>query len=437
MTRVEKATGRCSFVRSVWDATSDGVPGSSAVEPNSSYDVIVVGGGVAGAVAFATLASAGVRVALLEAHRLASGATGRSGGFIVPTFSAISPRSVLQTCGDHGEQLVSAVARSADFVFDLAREYEIHCAAGQQGWYQPAVSASKLQELEADAEVWRRFGGKPVLFDGPETERFTGVRGYAGSCRFESGGTIHPVKFVHGLVRAAVARGGHYLEHTPVLSMRRTGGRWYVETTGFNVSAEKVLICTNGQSGSLTPALSRSLIRVVVCQSASYPIADSDRDHLFGQGSCLSDSQVNLFTYRFDPDWRLISGCFPLLLTGDGSRLGNRIARRLRKVLEIPAPVRQEYVWFGRASITEDFLPKVCELGPGAYSFTACNGRGLALSSVLAHYLSNALLTGSHNELPVHPSSPTPYKCRALAGLGVRLYPVYGAIADRFSATVR
>ncbi len=437
MTNEYPASGPRSFERSLWHATGDETPGSMPVEPDSSFDFVIVGGGIAGAVAFATLARAGARVALFEADRLGSGATGRSGGFVVPAFPARSPVSVLQEGGAKAEALVAAVAGAPERVFSLARQLDIDCAALKQAWYHPAVTAGKMQALEADAEVWRRFGSAVEVLDASETEQQTGVRGYVGSCRFESAGTIHPLKFVHGLVRAAVARGGCFRERSPVLSLERNGRRWLVVTPDGKVTADQVMVCTNGQSRNLSPALARSLLRVTICQSASHPVAEPDRRHLFGQGSCLSDSRVNLFTYRFDPEWRLISGSFPLLGAGSGSRLGDRMARRLRKELRLPSPLEQQFVWFGKASITEDLLPRICQVGPGAYSLTSCNGRGLAQSSMLALHLSTALLKGSLSDLPLLPADPKPYRRRTLAGLGARLYPAYGAIADRLSAAAR
>lgn len=437
MTTAEKATSKLSFARSVWAATSDPAPPSQIIEPDSHYDVIVVGGGIAGAVATLTLSAGGASVALLEAFQLGSGATGRSGGFIVPAFPILSPQAVLQTLGASGEQLVSAVAGSADSLFDLVREHGIDCAAGQMGWFQPTFSSARLRAFEADAETWRRFGGKLTVLDGAETERQTGMPGYTGSCRLDAGGTIHPVRLVHGAVKAAVAHGARYLEHNPVLSMQRRDGRWYVQTPSLTISAETVLVCTNGRSATLTPELHRARVPALICQSASYPIADNDREHLLGQGSCLSDTQVNLFTYRFDPDWRLISGGFPLLPARDGRFLGSCIARRLQKALQIESPVHQEFVWFGKASVTEDFLPRACEIGPGAYTFSSCNGRGLALSTVFAQRFGKAILTGAFDDLPVPLAPPQPFRRRALARVGTRLYPLYGSIADRISRSRR
>ena len=47
------------------------------------YDVIVIGGGLAGAAMLYNLSSAGLRTVLIERHNIASGATGRNGGQVI------------------------------------------------------------------------------------------------------------------------------------------------------------------------------------------------------------------------------------------------------------------------------------------------------------------------------------------------------------------
>ena len=66
-------------------------PRAMSSSPIDPYDCIVIGAGIAGLVSALTLQNRGARVAVLEASVPGSGATGRAGGFVVPTFSAIRP----------------------------------------------------------------------------------------------------------------------------------------------------------------------------------------------------------------------------------------------------------------------------------------------------------------------------------------------------------
>jgi glycine/D-amino acid oxidase-like deaminating enzyme len=425
---------RFPYERSLWHATGNDRPASGPLDPGSSYDAIVIGGGIAGAVALARFAEAGLKALLVERYKLASGATGRSGGFIVPAFPALRPGSVIERLGQEGERLAATVARSAEFVFQLARDRGLDCAAGQHGWVHPTTSARKLQDLAADAELWNRLGSEVHVLGAEDMKRRTGVDGYVGGLVATTGGTIHPTRLVHSLVGAAVRQGATFLEHTPALAMERDGGRWHVTTPHGKVSADVVLVCTNGRSEQLTPGLHRSVVPTLICQSASRPIDEHRRIHLLGQGACLSDTCVNLFTYRFDADWRLISGAFAPLVPGNGTKTGQRTAKRLQSMLGLGAPVEQEFVWFGEASVTDDLLPRATQIGPGAYALSACNGRGLALSSTLAWELATAVTKGRLQDFPLVLTAPKPFRSRTMARFATRLYSAYGRVADRWSS---
>ncbi len=428
-TRVLRPDDRFAFEQSVWAATASSVP-QQPCEPNTKYDVVVIGGGIAGAVATLTLAKTGTKVLLIEAGKLGSGATGRSGGYVVPSFARVGPQHVIDSLGEQGEQMVSAIAGSADFLFNLVREHDLDCDAGQGGWIRPTRSQAQLDGFEAEAEVWRRYGGDVTVLDAKETEAHSGIPLYLGASFSPNGGTIHPVKFVRQLMLTAGKFGAEWMEDSPALDISRNAGRWTVKTAKFDIFAENVLVCTNGQSRHLTPALYRSLVPALICHFASDPVAASDRQDLFGQGKCLSDTRVNLFTYRFDSDWRIISGTLPTLHVGDGSRLGNRIRDRLKRTLKISGELKSRYVWFGRASVTDDQLPRACELGPGAYAFSACNGRGLSMSACFGAEISRYLVNGGSGSLSIPVAAPRPFRNRTMARIGARFYPFYGAAVD-------
>src|ERR1700731_807756 len=68
-------------------------------------EVCVVGGGLAGLTAALELARRGRKVCLVEAERIAWGASGRNGGFVSPGYSASYKTIERQVGPDHAKSL--------------------------------------------------------------------------------------------------------------------------------------------------------------------------------------------------------------------------------------------------------------------------------------------------------------------------------------------
>jgi glycine/D-amino acid oxidase-like deaminating enzyme len=430
MTAGAATRGRDSFEHSLWHATAGPPPAGDEFAPNRSYDCIVIGAGIAGLVSALTLQHRGARVAVIEASVPGSGATGRSAGFVVPTFSAIRPAEVIRRYGERGERLVRAVAGSADVLFGLVRKYGIDCDGGQNGWFHPAHSIEALDRIDADARVWRSLGATVEVLDAIETQERTGAGSYAGSLFVPAGGAVHPVKLLHGLVSSARALGLQLFTGVRALSVQRSEGKWTVDTAGGRIHCDKVLICTNARSPELFADLEASIVPLHVCQIATRPLDPSQRANLIRQGQSLSDTQLDLFSYRFDAQWRLISGAMPVLPAGTGQRLGRRIVARIARELGLDSEPQLEHVWFGEASVTADRLPALHEIGPGAHAIIACNGRGLAMSAMLGTAVGNAVADDRMSDVPLPIAEPEPARRRRLQMIGSRLYPVYGRVRD-------
>lgn len=417
---------------SLWDVTTGTGPAGEEVQDGQSFDVIIIGAGITGVTAALTLVEQGANVALVEATAPGAGATGRSGGYIVPAFSSVSPNKVIQENGEAGERLVSIVAESADLVFSFVQEHQIECAAQQGGWFQPAKSEKSFAQLQENAAVWQAFGAHGALLDAETTERLTGTKGYVGSWQASAGGTLHPVKLVHGLLSRAIEKGLHYFSQIKALEISQNATTRKIKTNKGNLQADTVLVCSNAKSPQLNASVYNSVIPVQVWHIATQIIPKEQRRNLLRQGQCLTDTQINLFSYRFDNEWRLISGSIPTLSIGDGRRAARAITRRLAQELSLSTEPKAEFIWKGELSVTPDFLPRLFDLGTGVYAITACNGRGLAVSLALGKKIAQAVLTRSFTDVPLLLEPPEHVKARSLKMLGTRLYPIYGSIRDFF-----
>ncbi|BAV63084.1 FAD dependent oxidoreductase [Sphingobium cloacae] len=387
----------------------------------------MIGAGIMGTATAQALAAAGVDVALVEADRIGSGASSTPGGFVVPHFSVGSPAAVIDRIGEVGERLVQATGASAGHLFDKVRRLGIDCDARQGGWYQPAHSARAMAGIEQVAAQWQDRGFPVSLLSAEQTAEHTGVQGYKGSWFAPSGGTIHPLTYCRGLADAAVAAGARLFEQSPVRSMTPQGGRHLLNFATGALSAERVVVCTNGLSAALVPAMTRSIIPLSVWQCATAPIPADERRHLFQNGEALSDTREHLFTYRFDRDGRLITGALDAFGVSP-RRQSDNMACRLRKMLRLKHLPLMTHRWIGTSSVSAPRYPATLFSRDGVLSATACNARGIALSTVVGDALASHLLTGETPPIPLLEAGDT-----RTAGLQRRLrrfYPHMGPILD-------
>lgn len=378
-------------------------------------DVAVIGAGILGCTAALRLAECGVSVVILEASEVGSGASGRSGGFVVPNFAKVDPCDVVAALGtDQGERLLNLIGGAANRVFGLVREHAISCDAEQAGWIQPAHTEAAAARIKQRAEQWERRGKHVRVLDGRATAEFSGCQEYVAAWIDLEGGTIHPLNYVDGLARAAQARGVRIFTQSAVSGTTYGAGKWHLQVNGFEVSADKVLLCTNASSiaGDLkgSPAsVGRSLIALDIHQVATGRLPDERRLHLLRQGQCLSDVRNNLFTYRLTADGRLISGGMAMTPLGTDRRMGESIVRRLARMLRLETSPKAEFIWTGRAAITHDFLPKLHELAPGFLAGVGCNGRGIAMTTVLGPVMADYVCGRPAADLPVPITQMRPF----------------------------
>jgi len=415
---------------SLWAATVDFLEYPPLKEP-IEVDVAIVGAGITGTSAALHAAEKNLSVAVLEAQRVGSEASGRKGGFVVPNFAKVDPDDVVQQLGTkQGERLNQLISGSGDFVYDLIRRYDIDCDAIQGGWIQPAHAVSAIPKLVARCKQWADRDRPVELLDRPATMRFTGCRDYAASWLDRSGGTLHPLKYVHGLAKAAHAAGAQIFCESRVTEIYRVDQRWRLTTPRGSVLANQVMLCTNAHANGLWPKLARSVVPVTVHQIATAPLAENMREGLLAQGCCLTDTANNLFSYRLDAAGRLITGGMAIIQFGAHHRLAKYVSQRLSRKLgrnDIP-PV--EFVWSGNMAITPDFLPRLYHLDTGIIAGIGCNGRGIAMSTVLGRVLADAASGTPDHELPMAPGKPRPLWPHGVVTQSAKLVLAYGRCRD-------
>lgn len=375
----------------LWGTTTPKPQATQTLRTPIRVDVAVIGGGLTGLTAAWHLARQGLRVAVLEAETIGSGASGVNAGFVVPNFAKADPAAVVARLGpERGTRLLELVGAGADRVFATVRDHQIDCDAEQVGWMHVAHTDKMLDVLDKRAEAWRKLGRPVRMLDAEEARRRTSLRLCAGALLDESGGMLHPLKYTHGLARLAIAAGARVFESTAVRRVERNGGTWRLTAGQYYVDADKVLLCTNAATNGIASRLARVIVPLRVYQAATGPLPSHVVQRIAPYRHPVADTRANLFTYRLDRDNRLISGGMAMIPFAAHDRMARMIARRLATELGLAEIPRIEHAWRGIAAMTTDFLPHLYEFGPGFIGGIGCNGRGIALTAMLGEVLAEA-----------------------------------------------
>lgn len=401
---------------SLWTQRSSASEYYGALVGSCSADVAIVGAGVAGASTALHLASAGLKVVVLEAKQPGAGAAGQSGGLIAPNFVGLTPERAEALYGlEAGGRLTGLVAKSAAGAFDIVRDLDIACEARQEGFWTPAHTPELAGEQRAQVAQWRARGYDVTFVDEADTRAALGSHRYCGAMRFAEGGQLNPLALVQGLVRRAVERGAVVFGDSPVQQVRRLKGLWEISTASGKLSAPRVVFAANAGNSRLHPKLRRTTLPLHVMEFATTPLDARQRETVLPQGGSFTDRQSYLFTARYDEEGRLISA-FPLSAPLQGRSAYDREARlRLKRHFPKLGAVQIGHMWTGMARLNTSFLPSVYDLEDGAYAIQACNGRGLAINVALGREVATVLATGDVGELSRPLETPKPIRMHTVA----------------------
>jgi glycine/D-amino acid oxidase-like deaminating enzyme len=425
---------RDTFEQSLWAASAPPAPEAPALEGEARADVAIVGAGFLGLSLALHLAERGIAVRVLEAKAIGWGASGRNTGFVVPSLKLDMSLARLRARlgSEHGERLARLVGESGALVFDLIRRHDISCEAEQRGWLQPAHRAELLPLLEAQQRERSMLGVKSELLDRAATERVTGSPRFHGALLIPSGGQINPLGYVRGLARASIAAGARIHADTPVASLARDAAGWRLTTPRGAILADKIVLATNALIGTLVPEVARSLIPVNAYQVASEPLDAETLRWLLPARHCVADLERVTFAVRLSADNRLVTGG-GAALNADGSvaRLAAYYLRRLARFFPRLAPQRAAFAWHGVVAGTGDFLPRLWDLGGGAYAPIGCNGRGVALTTALGARLAEFVASGDARALPIGLAPPKPFPQHWLSRHAASVWLPWNRLRDR------
>src|SRR5713226_4855884 len=235
--------------KNYWLETVTAPPAQSARDLPDSIDVAVVGAGFCGLSAARTLATRGVKVAVLEAETFGWGASSRNGGMVLTGMKLPVPTLIKRYGGEAVRKMYAASLESIDCVEQIVREENIDCNFSRCGHLEVACKQTHFDGYEESAALIQREFNHPLrIIPKSELRGEIGSDIYFGGMVDESSAGLNPARYVAGLALAARRAGACLHDDTRVERVETTsanGTRHFrVHTSNGTVAARQLLLAS-------------------------------------------------------------------------------------------------------------------------------------------------------------------------------------------------
>ncbi|MEZ4700113.1 MAG: FAD-binding oxidoreductase [Rhodothermales bacterium] len=359
--------------------------------PVQSTDVAVVGGGIVGASTAYWLGQLrpSLRVALVDAGALASGASGRNAGFLLQGSASDYASDIERYGNDVAAYLWRISGENRAWVerafdgerFDLARTGSLTVAGTPDEAERLLRSANLLREQ-----------GEPVQFlDADALHRRIQANGFYGGMYVPTGGTVDSVRLVRAI---AGASGANLLEHRRVVRADWDGSRVSLETPGGRIEAGQTVFALNAYGPGLFPWMSAYVRPVRAQMLATAPVPVWLNEPVY--------SHEGFYYIRQMPDGRLLVGGARHLFADVEVGLEDAVTPALQQALvayveahfPVAGALRVERPWSGTMGFSPDHLPVIGAVPdmPGSFWAGGLTGHGMGYGFRIGRMLAERVL---------------------------------------------
>ncbi|WP_425072508.1 NAD(P)/FAD-dependent oxidoreductase [Sagittula sp. S175] len=396
---------RGEYPSSWYAETAPGLAPFPSVQGSIKADVVVVGGGYTGLSAALHLAEAGVDVALVEAHRVGFGASGRNGGQLGSgqrqdqlTLEGMVGEDRARALWDLGEDAKALVkSLCAKHAIDCDLRPGVACAATSQG------SADWMHRFAG--HLGDRYSYEIEALGREAFQTLCPSAAYVGGILDMGAAHLHPLKLAQGLARAASVAGARIFENS-VVSRVEEGAKVTVVTETGQINADHLILATGGYLGSLNTEVAAKVMPINNFIVATEPLGE-DAARVLTRDVAVADDLFVVNYFRLSADKRL--------LFGGGESYGYRFPRDIRATVRKPlsqifphlADAPLTHAWGGTLAITMKRLPHLARLSPNVLSASGYSGHGVG-NAVQAGQLLAEAVRGQSAGFDLFAGLPTP-----------------------------
>jgi gamma-glutamylputrescine oxidase len=356
-------------------------------------ETLVIGGGLAGCATALDLAERGRSVAVIDAHRIGWGASGRNGGFASEGFPK-GYTTLVERVGRSRAQEIQKVARMGlRLVRQRIADYAIACGPNQEGALRCNLAGRgddliRLRDFMAETfGVVHEYWPREKVHEALSTER------YSDALFVPTTVAVHPLNLTLGLARACVERGGRVFQQSPARRISPARGRIEVHTAQGLIRADRAVVTCGGYVGRLQGRLSMATIPIATFVMVTEPLGPMLREAI-RVPYAIFDNQVATNYYRPLQDQRVLWGGRVLAWQPKPARIAAFLKGDMVRFYPALARAKVEVAWGGVMPMTRHRCPVIGQLEPNIWFATGLGGLGVTLSSAFGRLIAAGLVEG-------------------------------------------
>ncbi|GLK75479.1 FAD-dependent oxidoreductase [Methylopila jiangsuensis] len=366
---------------------------AAALERNEAADVLVVGGGVSGALVADAALQAGFSVIAIDRRDFVRGSTPASTALL--QFEIDEPLTALSEAIGEADA-ARAYWRSASAVSHLAgRIADLGIACGLKPRDTVYLPGDVLdpRALAREATARARIGLRSRYAEAAEIKAMTGIEADGGIV--SSGcAELDPVRLTRGLWRSAMARGARLFAPVEATDVEESRSGVTVATAGGQeITATWVVLATGYELMPFVPMEGHQVLSTWAMATKPQP------DRLWPSRALIWEAADPYLYMRTTPDGRVIVGGEDEPIDDDDKRdaltakkvaaIGRKLKARLPEL-----SVEPEFSWAGFFGESDTGLPTI-GTPPGlkrTFAVMGYGGNGVTFSAVAAQLLQRAMI---------------------------------------------
>jgi gamma-glutamylputrescine oxidase len=355
-----------------------------------AVDACIIGGGLAGLSTGLELARAGRKVAVIEQHRIAWGASGRNGGFVTAGYATGLDNIRKRTNAADADSLYRLSIEGVEIVRDNIATLKIAGADVTPGILR-VIRHDGADGLKAyQAEMNGRFGEKLEFRDRAAVQAELVSDAYHQGLYDPDGFHFHPLNYARALAAEIVRLDGAVFEDTTALNVARQGAAHLVTSASGKVTAPHVVFAGGGYTDAVSTKLQRAYLPIATYVLLTEKLGDLVQQTIRTKAAIGDDRRAGDY-YRLVEGDRILWGGRITTRTQDPANLAQQLRRQMVGTYPQLKDVKIEAAWSGLMSYARHLMPQIGRLEDGLWSCTAFGGHGMNTTAIGGKVVAEAI----------------------------------------------